>query len=65
MGINRYSAVNVRLNANGSSPTVGVGAYSEGVSDDLNKHVWSVLATEPHTSVEEAVRQYARYYFGS
>ena len=60
------SATIVRLNGNGSSPNFGVGGYSEGLSDDLNKHVWSALAADPEaTSVVDAVQQYARYYFGA
>ena len=61
----RHAANLIRLNSNGSSPTYGVGAYSEGVSDDLNKVVWSLLAQEPDTTVEQAVAQYARYFFGA
>ena len=30
----------IRLRGNGSTPTAGVGAYSEGLGDDLNK-VWN------------------------
>lgn len=59
------SASIVRLNSNGSSPNMGVGGYSEGVSDDLNKHVWSALAEDGRATVVEAVQQYARYHFGS
>ena len=55
----------VRLRGNGSTPTVGVGAYSEGVNDDLNKAVWSGIAANPSTSIEELVRQYSRYHFGA
>ena len=61
----RHAANIVRLNANGSSPTYGVGAYSEGLSDDLNKVVWSLLAAEPGTTTTDVVRQYARYHFGA
>ena len=55
----------VRLRANGSTPTVGVGAYSEGVNDDLNKAVWSGIAANPSTHIEELVAQYSRYHFGA
>ena len=55
----------VRLRSNGSTPTTGVGAYSEGLNDDLNKAVWSGLAADPSLSVEELVAQYARYFFGA
>ena len=59
-----HSANIVRLYSNGSSPNYGFGAYSEGVSDDLNKAIWSLLSAEPETSVHSAVEQYARYHFG-
>jgi hypothetical protein len=55
----------VRQASNGSSPSVGVGGYSEGLSDDINKVVWSLLAAEPELPVEEVVRQYSRYHFGA
>lgn len=51
--------------SNGSTPTVGVGAYSEGLNDDLNKAIWSGLALSPDLSVAELVAQYARYHFGA
>jgi len=53
------------LQANGSSPSIGVGGYSEGVGDDVNKVIWSLLAAEPELTVADAVRQYSRYHFGS
>ena len=55
----------LRQSANGSSPNIGFGGYSEGIGDDVNKAVWSLLAAEPNLSVPEVVRQYARYHFGS
>jgi len=55
----------VRLRANGSTPTIGVGAYSEGVGDDWNKAVWSGVALQPYRTVKDIVADYARYYFGS
>ena len=55
----------IRARQNGSSPNIGFGGYSEGLSDDVNKVVWSLLAAEPYLSVEQVVRQYARYHFGS
>ena len=55
----------VRLRSNGSTPTIGVGAYSEGLNDDLNKVIWSALAESPDLSVHEIVSQYARYHFGA
>jgi len=55
----------VRQRANGSTPTIGVGAYSEGVGDDWNKAVWSGVAFQPYRSVKNIVADYARYYFGA
>ena len=45
--------------------TKRVGAYSEGLNDDLNKAIWSVLAQSPDLAVDELVAQYARYHFGA
>ena len=53
----------VRLRGNGSAPTFGVGAYSEGVSDDLNRALWSAIAQNPKDNVSEIVFRYARYHF--
>eukprot|EP01052_Picozoa_sp_SAG31_P013614 SAG31_NODE_822_length_11777_cov_11.328738_6_plen_1264_part_00 len=55
----------VRQASNGSSPNIGVGAYSEGLSDDVNKIVFSLLAAEPELSLDTVIRQYARYHFGA
>lgn len=55
----------VRQASNGSSPNIGVGAYSEGLSDDVNKVVFSLLAAEPELSLETVINQYARYHFGA
>jgi len=60
----RFSANIVRLRSNGSTPTAGVGAYSEGIHDDLNKCIWSAMAEDNRLTIEDAVRQYARYFFG-
>eukprot|EP01051_Picozoa_sp_SAG22_P013677 SAG22_NODE_1558_length_4129_cov_2.138213_2_plen_507_part_00 len=61
----RHMASIVRQASNGSTPSIGVGAYSEGLSDDVNKVVFSLLAAEPELSLETVVRQYARYHFGA
>lgn len=37
----QWSSRILSLRGNGSTPTVGVGAYSEGLGDDLNKAIWS------------------------
>lgn len=55
----------IRLRANGSFPTVGYIAYSEGLNDDFNKCLWSALTMEPSLSAEELARQYARTFFGA
>jgi hypothetical protein len=55
----------VVLRSNGSTPTVGVGAYSEGLNDDLNKVVWSAMAEDSRLTVGEVVAQYARHFFGA
>ena len=61
----RFSANIVGLRSNGSSPTIGVGAYSEGLNDDVNKAVWSVMAQDSSMTVEAAVAQYSNYHFGA
>lgn len=61
----RQMAEIVRQASNGSSPSVGVGAYSEGLSDDVNKVVFSLLAAEPELSLDTIIRQYSRYHFGA
>ena len=61
----RHMSEIVRQASNGSSPNIGVGAYSEGLSDDVNKAVFSLLAAEPELSLDTVIRQYARYHFGA
>ena len=61
----RHMANIVRQASNGSSPNIGVGGYSEGLSDDVNKVVWSMLAAEPEQTVESIIHQYSRYHFGA
>lgn len=60
-----WSASIVRLRSNGSTPTTGVGAYSEGLGDDLNKAIWSAMAEDPSLAVADVIAQYARYFFGA
>jgi hypothetical protein len=60
----RFEAI-IRLRNNGSTPTVGYSAYSEGLNDDFNKNLWSALTMEPKSSAENLTRQYARTFFGS
>lgn len=44
--------------------TVGFVTYSEGVNDDYNKILWSLLGWDPEMDIAEITRQYARYYIG-
>lgn len=44
--------------------TAGAITYSDGVNDDVNKFVWSVLDWDPGHDVQDALRQYGRYFFG-
>lgn len=44
--------------------TIGFGAYSEGVNDDVNKVVWSSLAWDPKANLSEVLRDYGRYFIG-
>lgn len=45
--------------------TNGYITYSEGVTDDVNKFVWSLRSWSPSFSVAEAVSQYERFFFCS
>jgi hypothetical protein len=55
----------VRLRGNGSTPSHGVGAYSEGVADDLNKAIWSGIAADPRQTAAGIVEKYAQYHFSA
>ena len=55
----------IRLRANGSTPTIGYAAYSEGLSDDFNKALWSATLLEPSLTAASVSAQYARTYFGA
>ena len=44
--------------------TVGFCAYSDGVNDDVNKHLWSVLAWDPEADVRGYLVEYGRYFIG-
>jgi hypothetical protein len=61
----RMMANVVMRRSNGSTPTIGVGAYSEGLNDDLNKCVFSALGEDSRITVDDAVAQYARFFFGA
>lgn len=43
--------------------TVGSVSYSEGVHDDLNKMIWSLLEFDDTYPLNEAVADYVRYFF--
>lgn len=43
--------------------TIGSVSYSEGVHDDLNKMVWSLLEFDSDYPLREAVSDYVRYFF--
>jgi len=39
-------------------------SYSDGVHDDVNKTVWSMLAWDPNRDVRDVLIDYARFFFG-
>jgi hypothetical protein len=43
---------------------VGFSTYSEGVNDDVNKIIWSMLGWDPDTKPIEILREYAGYFIG-
>jgi len=45
--------------------TSGSISYSDGVNDDVNKAVWSMLGWNPEVSPREILVQYARCFFGA
>ncbi|MFH1739771.1 MAG: hypothetical protein ABIH23_12235 [bacterium] len=44
--------------------TDGFSTYSDGVHDDVNKTVWSMLGWDPEMDVREILVQYSRFFFG-
>ncbi|MCF6285814.1 MAG: glycoside hydrolase family 20 zincin-like fold domain-containing protein, partial [Candidatus Hydrogenedentes bacterium] len=42
----------------------GFGTYSDGIHDDLNKHVWNVLGWESNADMDTALREYGKVWFG-
>lgn len=42
----------------------GFGTYSDGVHDDLNKHVWNVLGWNPDSDLDRALEEYGKVWFG-
>jgi hypothetical protein len=50
---------------NWSAPsTDGFITYSDGIHDDVNKTVWSVLGWDPQTAVRDLLIDYASFFFG-
>jgi hypothetical protein len=45
--------------------THGFGTYSEGVNDDANKALWSLLAWDLDTSVRDVMLEYGNVFFGA
>jgi hypothetical protein len=45
--------------------TSGFVSYSEGVNDDANKFLWSLLAWDPDMPVAVAMRDFGRYFIGA
>jgi hypothetical protein len=44
--------------------TCGAITYSDGVTDDLNKVIWSAMLWDPRQSDEQVLNEYAGYFFG-
>ncbi|HPC16739.1 MAG TPA: glycoside hydrolase family 20 zincin-like fold domain-containing protein [Candidatus Hydrogenedentes bacterium] len=44
--------------------TDGFLSYSDGVHDDVNKIVWTLLAWDPDRGVRDMLIEYARFFFG-
>ena len=42
----------------------GFGTYSDGVHDDLNKHIWNVLGWDPDADLDDALLDYGKVFFG-
>lgn len=45
--------------------TAGFVSYSEGVNDDSNKFLWSLLSWDPEMPVDVAMRDFGRYFIGA
>ncbi len=57
--------VRLRAGWTPASGMVGVGGYSEGVADDLNKMLWSLLGAQSDCPTYEAVEAYVRVFLGA
>jgi Glycosyl hydrolase family 20, domain 2 len=42
----------------------GFVSYSDGIHDDVNKVIWSVLGWDPDADVAKALEEYGRYFIG-
>lgn len=42
----------------------GFGTYSDGIHDDLNKHVWNILGWDPKADLDAGLREYGKVFFG-
>jgi hypothetical protein len=45
--------------------TDGFLTYSDGINDDANKAVWSMLGWDPRRDVREMLIEYSRFFFGT
>jgi len=45
--------------------TEGFITYSDGVSDDMNKFLWSALGWDSKAEVEDVLREYGKVFFGN
>ena len=43
----------------------GFSTYSEGVNDDVNKFVWSILGWDPNADLVEGLAEFGRYFIGA
>ncbi|HYM11665.1 MAG TPA: hypothetical protein VEU62_13095, partial [Bryobacterales bacterium] len=43
---------------------IGFSTYSEGVNDDVNKFVWSILGWDPNADLAASLREFGRYFLG-
>ncbi len=44
--------------------TAGFSTYSEGVNDDVNKFVWSILGWDPSADLTASLAEFGRYFIG-
>lgn len=63
--INPRPRAYARIHKLQSPLTKGSITYSDGCNDDVNKMVLSVLDWDPNHDVEDALRQYGRYFFNA